>query len=345
MAFMRRVMYLGTSVAGAAMRRVLATLLPVLLGWFATAASPALAQPVALAATIALPGVEGRLDHLALDFDGRRVFVAALGADRVEIIDLAGAKRIGSLRGLKEPQGLAYLAHERRLLVANGKGGSVDAFDGDRRTAHIVDLEDADNLRVDPATGQVYVGYSNGLAALDPTTLQTVRRIPLRAHAEGFELSSTGPEIYVNLPGAAQVAVVDRRSGKTLVEWTLGAAKGNFAMALDEASHRLLVATRQPAMLLVFDTSTGRRTAEVPLCGDADDLFVDHEHERVLAICGEGVVEVLRQLDADHYEVRQRVATSPGARTGLFVPALHILVVAAPSRHGRAAEVQIFDAR
>jgi hypothetical protein len=172
--------------------------------------------------------------------------------------------------------------------------------------------------------------------------MRFVRRIPLRAHPEAFELSSAGPEIYVNVPGAAHVAVIDRESGKTLAEWSLGAARRNFPMALDEASHRLLVATRQPAMLLVFDTTTGRRTAELSLCADADDLFVDRERKYLIAICGEGVVEVLRQVDADHYEVMQRVQTSPGARTGLFVPALQTLFVAAPSHNRTAAQIQLY---
>jgi hypothetical protein len=46
-------------------------------------------------------------------------------------------------------------------------------------------------------------------------------------------------------------------------------------MALDETPQRLLVAKRAPAQLQVYDTATGRRMAEIPLCGAADDLFFD----------------------------------------------------------------------
>ena len=322
-------------------RTVATASLVVLLGWLATV-SPASAQALALERTIALPGVQGRIDHLAVDLENRRLFVAALGANKVEVIDLEGARRITSLPRLSEPQGVAYLSREGRLLVANGGSGSVEAFDRDRLTAHIADLDDADNIRIDAASGQVYVGYSNGLAVLDPATMRIVHRIPLRAHPEAFELSSTTPEIYVNVPGATQVAVLDRRTGRQSASWELGEARRNFPMALDDVSHRLLVATRQPPMLLVFDTMSGRRTGETALCGDADDLFIDRERKLVLAICGEGVVEVFRQVDADHYEVLQRVPTSPGARTGLFVPTLQTLFVAAPSRGGRSAQIQLY---
>ena len=185
----------------------------LLLCWFTTAISSADAQVLTLARTIALPEVEGRLDHLAVDLRTRRLFVAALGADKVEVIDLDGAKPIASVQRLSEPQGVAYLDRGQRLVVANG-GGSVETFEGERRTAHIGDLDDADNVRVERTSGQVYVGYSNGLAVLDAAAMRIVRRITLRAHPEAFELSSTGPEIYVNVPGAAHVAVIDRDSGR-----------------------------------------------------------------------------------------------------------------------------------
>ena len=113
-------------------------------------------------------------------------------------------------------------------------------------------------------------------------------------------------------------------------------------MALDETSHRLFIATRQPALMLVYDTTTGKRMAQLPLCGDADDLFYDSQRRQLYAVCGEGVVDVIRQRDPDHYEFARRVQTSKGARTGLFVPRLSTLYVAVPSRGGSLAEIRVY---
>ena len=113
-------------------------------------------------------------------------------------------------------------------------------------------------------------------------------------------------------------------------------------MALDEPNHRLFVATRKPALLLAYDTISGRRTAESPICGDADDLFFDGQRHQLYAVCGEGVVDVIRQRDADHYEVALHLQTSSGARTGLFVPQLSTLFVAVPSRSGSSAEIRVY---
>src|SRR5215470_4037371 len=67
--------------------------------------------------TIALPGVEGRIDHLALDASGERLFVCALGNNTVEVLDLRNGERIHSITGLGSPQGVAYLREFNRLFV------------------------------------------------------------------------------------------------------------------------------------------------------------------------------------------------------------------------------------
>jgi YVTN family beta-propeller protein len=85
------------------------------------------AQPVAplkLEKTIPLSGVEGRIDHLSVDLNNQRLFVAALGNNTVEVLDIKGAKRLDTISGLHEPQGVLYVPGENRLFVANAKDGT-----------------------------------------------------------------------------------------------------------------------------------------------------------------------------------------------------------------------------
>ena len=51
--------------------------------------------------SIPLDGVEGRIDHLALDADNGRLYVAALGNNTVEVVDLAHGRRIDTIPGLE----------------------------------------------------------------------------------------------------------------------------------------------------------------------------------------------------------------------------------------------------
>jgi len=298
------------------------------------------------AGTIELAHVEGRIDHLAVDLDGRRLFVAALGNNTLEVIDLAGLRVTRSVTGLDEPQGIRYLPDAHRVAVANGGSGSTVFFDSQAFTivATAKLSGDADNVRYDARARRVYVGYASGaLGVLDPDG-KVVGDIRLAGHPESFQLESAGPRIFVNVPSAGQIAVVDREKRAVTTTWPVTAARSNYPMALDEANHRLFVGCRNPAKLLVYDIGTGRLITSVDIVGDTDDLFFDAARRRIYVTGGEGFITVLSQQDADHYTLVQRLATAPGARTALFVPELNRLFLAVPHRGSQRAEIRVFDA-
>lgn len=303
-------------------------------------------SPLELVQTIRLPDVRGRIDHLAVDLDDARVFVAALGNDSVEVVDLRGGKRLARITGLHEPQGIGYLPNANRLFVANA-GGGVDTFEAStlRRMSRIEGLDDADNVRLDAANGKVYVGHGQALAAIDARSGKLLGSVALAGHPESFQLESAGARIFVNVPSAAQIAVVDRVERAVIGTWSIGEKRANFPMALDEANHRLFVATRKPAAVLIFDTQAGAQKADLPVGGDADDLFYDAKRKRLYVVCGAGVIDVIRQKDADNYEREGEIRTVRGARTGLFVSSRDVLLVAVPAHAGGPAEIRVFAVR
>jgi hypothetical protein len=308
------------------------------------ASPPVLAQapaPLELAYTIPLPDVRGRIDHLALDADDGRLFVAALGNDSVEVVDLRARTRGARITGLREPQGIGYVAEGKRLFVANA-GGGVDIFEGwpVRRVARIDRLDDADNVRYDVPASRIYVGYGHALALIGAKAHDLLGSIDLAGHPESFQLESPGSRIFVNVPTARQIAIVDRDRRAVIGAWSIGDASANFPMALDQASHRLFVATRRPARLLVYDTESGSRVASLRIGGDADDLSYDAKRRQIYVICGEGVIDVVQQRDADHYAPAGQVHTVRGARTGLFMD--DALYVAVPAHDASPAEIRAY---
>ena len=116
-------------------------------------------------------------------------------------------------------------------------------------------------------------------------------------------------------------------------------------MALDEAHGRLFVGCRQPACVIVFDTSSGKVVANLPISGDTDDLFYDSENRRVYASCGEGFISVLEQRDLDHYQAIAKIPTAARARTSLLVPALKRFFLAVPKQGGHDAELRVYEVR
>jgi hypothetical protein len=97
--------------------------------------------------------------------------------------------------------------------------------------------------------------------------------VNLAAHPESFQLDRQNGPIFVNEPGAFRIAVIDRKSGTELACWGASGATANFPMAFDASNERLFVAYRLPALLTMFNTSTGALMARLPICGDADDVF------------------------------------------------------------------------
>ena len=301
--------------------------------------------PLKLTKTIALPGVEGRIDHFAFDAAGERLFVCALGNNTVEVVDLRKGVRVHSITGFGAPQGIAYIPELKRIFVANDKGGICKIYDGKSFEAvgELDFKDDADNVRYDDATKKVYVGFgSGGIAVVNAPDGKQIGSIKLSAHPEAFELEKTGKRIFANVPNSRHVAVIDRDKSEVVATWKTDLTFANFPMALDEAHHSLFIGCRMPSKLVVLNTDSGDVVAKIDISGDPDDVFYDRKRHRIYAICGAGKVDIIEQTDANNYKALTKIDTANGARTGLFVPERDTLFVAVPHRGAQQAEIRAY---
>jgi DNA-binding beta-propeller fold protein YncE len=298
-----------------------------------------------LVGAIPIEGVEGRIDHMAADPDGRQLFIAALGSDMVVKIDTRQRIVVGNIRGIKEPQGLAYIPKSNSLAVASGGDGNVRIYDQKLKLVSTVNsLEDADNMRYDPGQDLLYVGYGRGaLAIIDPNNSAKIGEILLDGHPESFQLERKGKRIFVNVPAAREIEVLDREKRLVLTRWKLTAAAANFPMALDESNQRLFVGCRRPARLLILDTVSGQIVANMKACGDSDDLFYDSANTEIYLSGGDGCISIFDAANPNRYSEFRTITTPIGSRTSLFVPANGTLHVAVPHRGSQKAEILIFN--
>jgi hypothetical protein len=306
-------------------------------------------RPLVLTEAIATPGVQGRFDHFG--FDGKnQLFVAALGNNTVEVIDISARLRAHTITGIPNPQGVAYAPDEKKLFVASSKG-KLRIYAGENfDLVKEIDFHgDVDNLRYDAATHRVYVGFGEDeTGAIGMVDALTNERLPkeykLGAHPESFQLETAGPNIYVNLPDLKQIAVINRKTG-AITRWPM-TLEHNFPMALDEADHRLFVATHEPAHMAVFDTNTGRTVAELPCVQDADDVYYDAGRKRIYIPGGEGYISVFQQTDPDHYQLLAKVPSTLGARTAGYFGKGHKgfdrFFLGVPPRADHGAEIWIY---
>jgi DNA-binding beta-propeller fold protein YncE len=276
------------------------------------------APPLILTATVPLEGVKGRFDHFA---SGKgKVFVSGLGNNSVEVIDLFQGTRVHEITGVPNPQGVAFSPEANKLFVASEKG-KLYIYDGDSfKLITTLNFDGgADNLRYDGATKRVYVGCgddekNSAIAAVDAMTNKRLDEVyRLGGEPESFQLEKNGPNIYVNVPDLKQIVAINRTT-KALTRWPVTVAQ-NFPMALDEADHRVIVGTREPATLSVFDTSTGKMVASVPTVQDTDDLYYSAERKRVYVPGRAGSIWVYQQTDPDHYSIISKIPTVVGAGT------------------------------
>jgi DNA-binding beta-propeller fold protein YncE len=235
------------------------------------------ADPVSLELiqTIPLKGTAGRLDHLALDARGERLFIANLSNNSLDVVDLKAGKLVKQIPDQQKIQGVAYVPEVDRIFVGNGMDGVCNVFDGKSyKLVRSIKLDDADNVRFDPRTRQVYVTHAeNALSVIDPRKLEVTATIKLPGAPEAFQLDPSQPRLYVNIPKPSQVAVVDTQKNEVMAKFPLTLAGANYPLALDAKSGRLFVGCRKKPTVVVLNVKTGKEVAGVEIPGDIDDLF------------------------------------------------------------------------
>lgn len=261
-------------------------------------------------------------------------------------MDLRKGERIRSITGLGAPQGVTYVPGVDRVLVANDQGGVCKIFDAKsfQQLGEIGLKDDADNVRYDNVTKKIYVGFGSGeIAIISSPESKQIGSIKLAAHPEAFELEKHGGRIFVNVPNARHVAVIDREKNQVVASWKTGLAFGNFPMSLDEANHRLFIGCRLPSKLVVLNTDSGDVIAKIDISADADEVFYDNKRHRIYTICGAGKIDIIEQADSNSYKMSAKVDTADGARTGLFLPERDTLFVAVPHRGSQNAEIRAYQ--
>jgi hypothetical protein len=302
-----------------------------------------------LVQTIPLAGEPGRLDHMALDAGGHRLFVANLSNDSLDVVDLTAGKLVKQIPGQKKIQGVAYAPDLDRVFAGVGEDGVCRVFDGKTyKLLHTLKLPDADNVRFDAQSGLVYVGHAeHALTAFDAKTFAVKATVKLPGQPEAFQLDSARSRAYVNTNAArgSAVAVIDLARHELVATYAPASARAFFPMALDGAGGRVFVGCRRPASVLALDARTGKELWSATIPADTDDLFFDAKRRRLYASCGEGFLAVLEEAEGGRYAVAEKLPTAKLARTGFFDPGSGRLYLGVPRGGGRPRpEVRVYQA-
>ena len=317
-----------------------------LLGLLLLSTGPAAGDSLlTLDAIIPLAHVNGRIDHMAFDPKRQRIYVAALGNNSIEIVDLQNRKYIDHIKDLNEPQGVAYVPYSDYIVVTNGGDGYVDFYDAGsfKNVGHVEVGRDADNIRWDPNLNRLVVGFGEGgLAIIDPRQMRKTSRVPLPSHPESFQLDPSGHVAFVNLPATGEIVKVDLEAAKILQHWSTSPSSNNYPMALDAAHDCVFVGCRTVTSLVILNAESGKQQTRTGIASDVDDIWYDAHTSMMYASCGAGVLEVFKVVSGAEFQLLADIKTSPGARTSIFVPERNEIIVAAPATGSTSARLLVY---
>ena len=297
--------------------------------------------------TIPMPGIKGRIDHLDINLKEKIVYIAALGNNSLEIVDINKRKVLHSITGLNEPQGVAYIPQQQELFIANAGNGDCYFYNAQsfERTATIHLSSDADDVRYDSIDKKIYVGYGEGgIAIIDAMQHKQTGNIKLPAHPEGFQLDKKLNKIFINVPDAHQIDVGDLNSFELISKWNTGDLRSNFPLAIDTINHVIFIGYRRPSKLVAVDEVSGVTLTTGDLVNDADDIFFDEKENKIYASGGGGFITIYQW---EKLKIKQiaKIYTSDGARTSLLVPAFKLFILAARASNNNNAELQVYETR
>jgi DNA-binding beta-propeller fold protein YncE len=307
-----------------------------------------------LVRTTDLPGIEGDLDHLAVDTAGQRLFVCAEDNGTLRIIDLKSGKLLRTVKGFKTPHSILYLPDQSEIYLADGSK-AVQVLDSNTFAVKktIATMPGADSIGVDrknhllyAVTGGKDVPMPNSaITQIDTNSGKVLKEIPIAAnHVEAMALEESGSRLFVNVTDKNYLAVIDRGTGKVIAQWKIAEAKQNAPIALDEANGRLFIVCRDPGTLVVLDSKTGHTIASFPAGAHADETIFDKAHHRVYVMAGEGKIYLYDASDANHFKALPPITSAPGAKTAVLSPdSTHLYVSVSPGEGKTGAKVLTYS--
>ena len=297
-------------------------------------------SPLLLKGSVNLPGYTGDFDHFAVDQARGRLLLAAEDHGTVEVFDLNSGKHLQTISGFETPHSILIRPGAATILVTDsGKGMSKLLDASTYEVKGVVTLvPGADSIGYDPKENVVYIVTggkdvdmaTSELAAVDPDTGKKLRAVTFQDnHVEAMALEPNGNRLFINLTQTNKLAVIDRSTMKVIALWPVPAAEQNAMVAMDQPHHRLFVGCRKPGMVVVMNSDTGAVTNSVPSPLRSDQILYDQIANHLYSPGGEGNVAVYDTSDPDHLKTIAKVRTEPGAKTGILVPELKELILAA----------------
>jgi DNA-binding beta-propeller fold protein YncE len=319
-----------------------------------TSATSQATAPLKLVKTVALPGYTGDFDHFAIDRVRGRILIAAEDHATLEIFDLKSGDHLKTIAGFGAPHSILVRPSSSNILVTDSdKMTSVLDAETYAKKDQVTLTPGADSAGYDAAANIWYVVTGGKdvkmktakIEAINPDTGKKLGEIEFNDnHVEAMALEKNGDRIFINLTETNKLAVVNRKTMKEIAQWPVPPANENAMVALDEAAHRLYVVCRNPGMVVAMNSDTGAVVSTAPAPLRSDEVMMDVATHRLYVPGGQGYMGVYDTSDPDKLKQLAKVPTAPGAKTGILLPDLKLVLLAAsPGETKNVAKIMTFQ--
>jgi DNA-binding beta-propeller fold protein YncE len=255
-------------------------------------------------------------DYITVDSAARRVYLSH--GTEIKVIDAESGALIANISGLKQDHGVALASEFGRGYISDGGQGKVVIFD--LRTLKVTGEakadKDADSILYDPFSKRVFVmnGDPHSSTVIDAKSGSVVGTIDLGGGPE-FAVADGNGTVYVNLEDKSELVAIDSRSLKIKSRWPVAPAGAPTALAMDVQHHRLFSAGRDPQMLVVLDSDSGKVLQSFPISAGVDAAAFEPETGLLFVSTREGMVHVFHEDSPDKLSEIETIKTEFGAKT------------------------------
>jgi len=255
-------------------------------------------------------------DYITVDSAARRVYLSH--GTEIKVIDADSGALITNITGLKQDHGVAVASEFGRGFISDGAQGKAIIFDLQslKVTGEAKADKDADSIVYDPFSKRVFVmnGDPHSSTVIDAKSGSVVGTIDLGGGPE-FAVADGNGTVYVNLEDKSELVAIDSRSLKIKSRWPLAPAGAPTALAMDVQHHRLFSAGRNPQMLVVLDSDSGKVLQSFPISAGVDAAAFEPETGLLFVSTREGMVHVFHEDSPDKFSEAETIKTEYGAKT------------------------------
>jgi YVTN family beta-propeller protein len=266
---------------------------------------------------INLPGDE-KWDYMKMDGEMEKLYVSH--GDRVHVIDLLSETPVVEWTGLSKVHGISLGKAEKKVYIANSGLNNVVIYSSDSwNKITAVELpggKKPDCILFDKFSQQAFVfcGESKNVYVIDGKTDKVVATFDVGGKPE-FACTDDQGFIYNNIEDTNEIVVIDVKNFKITKRFSLAPDKAPTGITIDIKNDRLMATCEESKNMVVLSKTTGDRIATVRIGEKTDGIIYDKELGLLITSNGAETATIIKQQNADKYDVLQTVTTQRGLKT------------------------------